>query len=705
MLRRVVIENYIFFKGRQELNLESSCGNSFHILVGENGSGKSSFVALIKAASNFVSNENDFEVIRNEESGAKAVCEFHFKHGRELIEYVDRMPWNSAQTLLPTIPFISGLFSWFSDDILKFPMQIANLLRETFSSVSTLIRVFSGRRNLNTSNPSHCQFLYIVSEEVVLVVTKSDGKHTASLHDPLPAGVDLIEWCPDHAFLRKVNLDIPVECAMDTIEQPLSLESSQYMDMVQNEPVPLANSSWKTLRYRDVKNLIMVSLLRRLPQEQLDGVLDLFHEIMGDQSLDFEVDVNSNIPVILDKQTHRIIQRVSEGTFSAFVVAALVVHPFTHTIIFDEVARGMHPLQVRRLRTILMRESRNRRKCILTTTHSPEVVEVERITLIWRFQVLPSGYCQIRRVSSHYNVRDLHFLGGAEVREIFFARYVIWVEGESDKRFIEALLRLFDAGNLELLKALSEPDVATNTSGGRDGSDHSLKHGTTDLSAAVHNLLRDPAYERMYYSREVLSSIQEAIRSCVVLSISGKKNIYKAKAICNDLGIPHAVVCDLDVIIPNSKENSVQSQFDNCRGLWAKAPIPNAKTKLVDEDQCPASKCVQDCNPGLIPKLRACRTVGEVMKFYNEMQHIFTWRVDGGEIEDAIRLTKSQFGKKLWPDLSFEEVKELVVCLLQPRKLRERNPKDKDASKQPNPELLRCIFFLINFFSQSLKEN
>lgn len=91
------------------------------------------------------------------------------------------------------------------------------------------------------------------------------------------------------------------------------------------------------------------------------------------------------------------------------------------------------------------------------------------------------------------------------------------------------------------------------------------------------------------------------------------------------------------------------------------------------------------------------------MKFYEKTQRIFTWHVDGGEIEDAIRLTKSQFGKKLWPDLSFEDVKELVVCLLQPRQFQERNPADRDVNKQPNPELLRCIFFLVKFFKESIQ--
>lgn len=701
MLRRVVVENYIIFKGRQELDLESACGSSFHTLVGENSSGKSSFVALVKAASNFVDNDEDFEVIGNNVVSAKAVCEFHFKHGRELSQYFESSPSNLTGAVLSTVPCVSGLFSWFSDDVLKFPTELTYLLRETFGSVSGLVRVFSGRKTFNSSNPSHCQFLYVVCKDVVLVVIKNNGELSAALHDPLPAGVDPMEWCPDEAFLRKLELNIQNESPM------IPAESSSDIDVLETEHSDLAHSGWDTLRYRDVKNLIMVSLLKNLPRERIDEALVLFHEIMGDQSLAFELDLDGDIPLrILDKGTHRIIQRVSEGTFSTFVVAALVVNPFSRTIIFDEVARGMHPLQVRRLRTILMRESRSRRKCIITTTHSPEVVEVERINLIWRFQVLPSGYCQIRRVRSHYNVRDLHFIGGAEVREIFFARYIVWVEGESDKRFLEALLRLFDEGNPELLKLLLEPGSAATMTGDSHASlPESSQSCGPDLPEAVENLLQDPAYQRRCYTKELLAKIQEAVRSCIVLSISGKKNVYKATAICNDLGIPYAVVCDLDVIIPNSKENSVQSQFNNCHGLWTSATIPHAKSKLLDEEQCPASKCVQDFNPELIPKLRACKTVGDVMKFYDRTQRIFTWRVDGGEIEDAVRLTKSQFGKKLWPDLSFGDIKELVVCLLQPRKLRERNPKDKDASKQPNPELLRCIFFLIHFLRESLKAN
>ena len=100
-------------------------------------------------------------------------------------------------------------------------------------------------------------------------------------------------------------------------------------------------------------------------------------------------------------------------------------------------------------------------------------------------------------------------------------------------------------------------------------------------------------------------------------------------------------------------------------------------------------------------KLKGLKTVGSVMDFYEKEQWIFAWRCGGGEIEDVVRLTKSQFGKKLWSDMSQEDIKHMILSLLNPRKLLEVNPHDKEANKEANPELLRCIYFIITFFKQS----
>jgi hypothetical protein len=368
----------------------------------------------------------------------------------------------------------------------------------------------------------------------------------------------------------------------------------------------------------------------------------------------------------------------------------------------------MHPLQTRRLRNILMRESVKRRKCIIAASHSPELLDVDRITLIWRFQLLPDGYCQIRRVTARYTERELLFIGGAEVREIFFSRHIIWVEGESDKRFIEALLGLFDEGRSDLWKVLTEHSTKTSSreelksdgSANRSPSPRPLPRG---YEAFISTIFQDPAYERKYCTDEQLSLVQEAVRSCKVVSIGGKKNIWKGASICRDLRIPFAVICDLDAIVPNSRENSILSQFEKCEGDWNVAKIPHAKAKLVDEEESPASKAIDENDRERIAKLKSLRFVGDVMRFYDKELYFFTWWLMGGEIEDAVRLTRAQFGKKMWPDMLSAELKELIVSLLDPRKLLLKDPKSKDATKGPNLEILRCIYFIIRFFKDTLQ--
>ena len=586
MLRRVVVENYIIFKGRQEVNFSSKDECSFYTLVGENSSGKSSFVALIKAASDFTSDVTDFEVISDEGEHAEVVCEFEFQNGRELKQFVQGS--YKSGDLPEYSSFISGLCSWFADDILRLPHNLSASVSELFGTVSLPIRVVSGCRQTSLQK---LQFLYILSEDHVLVVTKDAGRLCTGLHQPLPAGVDPISWVPDTASPQKMKLveSFAVQDHAGGMEESANAASgSQGHSGV---------TTLASLTYGELKKLTLASLLRGVPKKSLGEIQSLFQEIVGDRSIVFQISLVDNLPAqIIYTHANRVMQRIPEGLFSAFILAILVVKPLHRTIILDEPTRGMHPLQIRRLRSILMRESVNRHKCIIATTHSPEMVQVERIRLIWRFQVLPCGFCRIQRVLSHYNKRELHFIGGAEVREIFFARHIVWVEGETDKRFIESLLQLMDEGRRDLFQALLQPGAAEE----KESDPHfSVPFSSNPfMSRCIEVLLQHPVYNRQYFTKEGLAKTQEVLRSCIVLALGGKKNISKATAICRDLGVPHVVICDLDAIVPNNKENSVESQFKKCGGDWYASHINHAKTSLVNEEMCPASKCVYDTDPG-----------------------------------------------------------------------------------------------------------
>lgn len=786
MLRRVVVENYVIFKGRHELDFDGKEGRNFYTFVGENASGKSSLVALMKAACNLQEEGPDFEVITNGKGESKVVCQFAFNNGKDLVKVCEE----SCATAGQATKLSAGLSSWFCDELIKIPSPLLEPIKMACRNVNTNLDLLIGHRHQPIGTQysrsdydpdidplSNSQFLYIIMDDGIFVATKSEGIITTGFHELLPGGVNPMDWVPQHSFLlniikvpyitegfsrntssssfesvfqsnfaNKVTLDQDV--AMETVEESgnqsqvdggaISMmqgvgekifktghceEAENPSPKLQHRQTAGRRRSFKRMssfgglawsNYHELKKIIVVDLLRGFPSENWSEIHVLFHEIIGSKSVSFELNTQ-NLPQesfqIVDTKTGRVMRRIPEGLFTAFIIAALLVKPGSRNVILDEPTRGMHPLQIRRLRNILMRESVKRRKCIIAASHSPELLDVDRITLIWRFQLLPDGYCQIRRVTAKYTERELLFIGGAEVREIFFSRHIIWVEGESDKRFIEALLGLFDEGNSDLWKVLTEHNTRTllsreesaSTDGRSPSRSPSPRPFPRGYDAFISTLFQDPAYERQYFTDEQLSLVQEAVRSCKVVSIGGKKNLWKGAGICRDLRIPFAVICDLDAIVPNSRENSILSQFEKCEGNWKAAKIPHAKTRLVDEEESPASKAIDDSDRERIAKLKSLRFVGDVMRFYDRELYFFTWWLMGGEIEDAVRLTRAQFGKKLWPDMLSAELKELIKSLLDPRKLLLKDPKSKEATKQPNLEILRCINFLIRFFSQTLQ--
>lgn len=815
MLRRIVIENYVIFKGRHEIDLQGKDGCRFFTFVGENASGKSSLVALIKAACNLQEEGPDFEVLDNDLGLSKAVCQFEMNK-----DEIRKLCDNCISVAAQSTRLSAGLSSWFCDDLIKIPEPLVDVIRTVCLDSSTkMFQVLVGHRHhpvmvkyskpfeeVDSDTLCNSQFMYIIMDNEIFVVSKSGGSLITGYHEPLPGGVHPMDWIPQQSFLVNVKTipyvsngfsrntssssldstlqsyydnmvtsqlprdvtmvtsDVVMETTDATMKTSFASMTTDHATMTTSDVIMLSNdqqqlpsqvdgsvisvfhndvsketstsqpqqppssssnvahrhslkrlSSFGSLawsNYHELKKMIVLDLLRGFPKENLKDIDPLFREIVGTKSFFFDLNVRSSSREsfqVMDTRTGRPMRRIPEGVFSAFIIAALVVNPLSRNIILDEPSRGMHPLQIRRLRNILRRESVKRRKCIIAVSHSPELIDVDRLTLILRFQVLPSGYCQIRRVTSRYTERELLFIGGAEVREIFFSRHIIWVEGESDKRFIEALLDLFDDGNYDLWKVLTERYHRSLTA--RDGIDGEEARSRSPspgpyagYKSYIETAFEDVAYQRQFYTEEQLSHVQEAVRNCKVLSIGGKKNLWKCAAICRDLTIPFAVICDLDAIIPNSRENSVLSQFEKCEGDWNVANIPSAKTKLLDEDESPASKAIDDTDRDLISELKSLRYVGDVMRFYEKELYFFVWRLMGGEIEDAVRLTRSHFGKKLWPDMLNAELKELILTLLDPRKLLLKDPKSREASKGPNLEILRCIYFIIRFFKETLND-
>lgn len=686
VLKRVAIDNYKIFNTKQVVDFTvdtvSPKNGEYFTLVGENGSGKSTFLALVGLASDFGGRVSKRVCDSSRES--IVACEYVVENWTELSYHEN----NSLVNIYPALEL------WFLAGILKIPKELHQFFAEKHPGLTTSpLTVVIGFKHTPSSygqdEPIVSKFVYVKSSGQVTALVQPFNESAMVVTVNSSEAEDLIQWKPNHSSLVSTHCNFlrfstPVFDRVDLVEglKPKHPQAALILALRKlHLPVQSRDTIW-------------------------DDVISLFHQLTGD----------TKITVIYDPESGSIRMRqrfggcesirddLPEGFFHAFIVAFLVISPLVKTVLLDDPTRGMHPLQIRRLQQILSQKSIEKDKVIVVATHAPDMVHTSRINRIFRFQRLNSGYTEIRRVSWEHGYRELRFISSLESRELFFTRRIIWVEGDTDRRFCDTILKMIDEGNEVLWSVLLDPRDRKDATGhpralggamsvedmDEDESSSSLDeidYGATGINP-LYNLFSSPAYEKRYFRAKELQECQELARNCSILSLSGKKNIDKATRICKDLGIPYAVICDLDAVLPNSKRNSIKSQFMKCAGNWSLARVD--KKLLFDGEQSPASVCVDD--PALRAQLKQCRHASDVIEFYESEERIFAWRVGNGEIEDLVRVTKTNFAKKWWADFTFDAFQSLIENMLVPNSL-----SGGDFDNQSNPELLRCFYFIFRF--------
>ena len=687
ILKRVLIDNYKIFNSKQEVDFSvetaSTNGGKYFTLVGENGCGKSTFLALAGLASDFGGRISNRVCGSSRES--IVACEYEVKNWKEL----DCVESKNFGTIYPAFQL------WFLDGILKIPKKLHQFLADEHlhlvTSPSTVVIGFKHTPSSDGLGEAIAsKFLYVKSGGQITALIQPFNQNAQVAIVDSWVTEDLLHWSPD----------------------PSALITTQYNFVRCSTPVGDVGNPIDGVKPKHPQTAVILALRNtQLPAQSRDTiwneVIELFHKLTGDARITVVYDPVSNSIHMRQRlgSCDSIRDDLPEGFFHAFVVAFLVINPLAKTVLLDEPTRGMHPLQIRRLERILSQNSCEKDKVIVVATHAPDMVHTSRISRIFRFQRLDSGYTEIRRVSHEHSYRDMRFISSLESRELFFTRRIIWVEGDTDRRFCDAILKLIDEGNEILWNVLVDPRDRVDSMGYRvaiseafttpeditdeeeNSSMDDLDYGVTGINP-LQNLFASPPYEKKYFRENQLEECRELARNCSVLTLLGKKNVDKATRICKDLGIPYAVICDLDALLPNSKKYSIKNQFMKCAGNWSSSIVD--KRLLFDGEQSPASACVDD--PAHRAQLRLCRSAQEVMEFYEEEERIFAWRVGNGEIEDVVRVTKTNFAKKRWADFTFEAFQFLIQDMLEPSRLSNSN-----LGKQPNPELLRCFYFVLHF--------
>ena len=514
-LKRVVIDNYKIFNNKQLLDFRHEpsllTNSKYFTLVGENGSGKSTFLAMVGLASNFGGRITNH--VCNEANESIVACEYEIENWSELA--------NTNRNITLNYP---ALDLWFFNGVLKIPGELVHFISERYLGLSTkgLTVVIGFKRSPSSEEFSTkevvLKFLLVQSGSTVVALMHeldNDAKVAVAESSEIE---DLLHWMPVESSLVSTGCNF-----LEDMKTPL-------------------DNPYECLRLKNAQGMLILALRNSLPAESRDtiwaDVIELFHELTGNTKITVIYDALSGCVRMRQQfgDCETIRDDLPEGFFHAFIVAFLVVNPMIKTILLDEPTRGMHPLQIRRLQRILSRKSLQEDKVIIVATHAPDMVHTSQISQIFRFQQLDSGFVEVRRTSAEHDNRDIRFISSVEGRELFFTRRIIWVEGDTDRRFCEAMLKFIDEGSDVLWSVLMDPKDAgeryrrtvkglTSTvedmDDVSDSSTDEVDYGSIGINP-LDNLFQMPAYERKYFNAELLTDCQELARSCSVLPLSGK---------------------------------------------------------------------------------------------------------------------------------------------------------------------------------------
>ena len=214
LLKRVVIENYKIFSTKQEVCFSvdgvSSNNSKYFTLVGENGCGKSTFLALVGLASDF----GGRVTTRICDSARESIvaCEYEVENWHNL-SYIEH------DTIVSIYP---ALQLWFLEGILKIPKEVQQYLLEQHPELGVLnllTLVIGFKHTPNSDGGCHGnidKFLYIkCGEKIIVLVQPLNGSARMTVVDGLE-GYDLLYWSqtwsrmvPTQCNFLRCSTDIP----------------------------------------------------------------------------------------------------------------------------------------------------------------------------------------------------------------------------------------------------------------------------------------------------------------------------------------------------------------------------------------------------------------------------------------------------------------------------------------------------------------
>lgn len=294
-------------------------------------------------------------------------------------------------------------------------------------------------------------------------------------------------------------------------------------------------------------------------KRRFEKIGDFLKNVTGNSSAEIEIPYDRNTIVIHMDEKSLPLESLGSGIHEVIILAAAATVLSNHVICMEEPELHLNPLLQKKLIRYLQEETNNQ---YLIATHSAALMDAENAE-IYHLQ-LQNGQTVVERVSSNQARSNICHDLGYHPSDLLQSNSIIWVEGPSDRIYINWWIRSL---NPELIEGIH---YSIMFYGGRLASHLSAE----DIDTSLNNLISLRHLNRR--SMIVIDSDKSSPRARI-----NETKIRLAKEFSNDFGHawissgreienyinPEWLKTAISALHPTYRSNSLMGKFDNCLAI------------------------------------------------------------------------------------------------------------------------------------------
>ncbi|XP_052278057.1 uncharacterized protein LOC127876692 [Dreissena polymorpha] len=283
-------------------------------------------------------------------------------------------------------------------------------------------------------------------------------------------------------------------------------------------------------------------------QERYDNSIeqDVFEEITH-QSAEYEFALDGGGKLQVNHNSMKLL-KTPEGILEAKYVSILLSGKCFKTIILEEPDRGMHPQFVQRMILAIRRQAEANEKVVILTTHNTAFLTPWTLSSCYRFSRAEENKCRVNSVGKlvKHNLKTLRIMTNDKLSDIFFARRVLFCEGDSEILFLNEMKNV-------LLSTM---------------------RSTRELN---------PIYTTNAFLSDNKDTLQTVLSDLTIAKMNGVHNVSLCRSMCRSLCLPAKFLLDKDF-------KNLNKDDTNCF-IWSNGAIEEMVLSM--RDSCNDEKLTQ----------------------------------------------------------------------------------------------------------------